>query len=1007
MAGALAIALLAPAQALAAGSDAAPSATPATVAATTPDGEPVRQGTITGQVTTAGSLQPLAGAQVSIPGAGIGAITDSAGRYRLTGVPDGQVTVRFQLIGYERAERTVSVSSGETVTLDVQLTQSTIELEGIVVTGTGGPVQRRTVGTVVEGIDTEDLATESPSTVAGMLEGRVPGLRMTSGGGSVGEATAFEMRGASSIVRSTQPVIYIDGIRVSNRINTSDIGDGNFQTDHLSSIDPDDIARMEVLKGAAATTLYGTQASNGVIQIFTEKGSSGEARLDLSTTQGLGRMPRDRVPIPVSYVGGEILRSDPRDEVLRTGHNQSYNASIRGGVEEARYYVSAQHRNETAAQIQSGLTQYSGRVNLNARFTPELDVGVNAYYTDRQLSLPGSRNQVQGAYANAILSFPAARSEERPYGGLFVAVPNASQIERQVHTRHFIGGANLSYAPTENLESSLALGIDLSNDEQTYFEPFGVLIQGSTSGAKQLHHATTRNLTLDLQTTWSEELGDAFTSRLSVGGQAFFDVADTDFIGVRDFPGPGLSTVGSASTITGYGETEQEEISAGVFVQEQLGWRDRLFATVGLRLDGHSAFGSGYGIQPYPKVNLSYVLSEEDFWNVGFVPQLRLRAAYGTAGLAPGPFDAERTFVSSTYDGQPAIVPGTLGESDLKPERSREVELGFDAGLFDDRWTVDFTYFHHRTDDALVPRAFPPSGGFLQPQLVNAGTITNSGVELGSQLSLVRGSDFGWQVRGSLSTLTSEVDLAGAAPIRPGYQRFRNYFISGYAPSAFFGTALDGENPYDILVGGETNPSDLSGFDSIDQIRVNALQAAAGGDSLAYLGKPQPDVSGNVSMNFSFWSALEVSTSFAWSVGMSTYNLSDFLRSNLGIHGGVAEIQRELADPGTSDGRKQELAREFARLSSRAEGNWVEDADYLRWSRLGIRYTLPDDVAGSLLGARDLAVSLSGRNLLLFTDYRGSDPTTNAIGASSLVRNTDFIQAPLARELMMTVEVGF
>ncbi len=999
---------LGPAPASASDSSPAASEAPMLRAADVPPAEQARQGTITGQVTTAGTLEPLPGAQVSVPGTGIGAITDDEGRYRLTGVPTGQVTVRVRLIGYEPVEREVSVSEGETETLDVRLSQSTIELEGIVVTGTGGPVQRRSVGTVIQGIDAEDFASESPSTVADALEGRVPGLTMTSGGGgSVGEATAFEMRGASSIVRSTQPVIYVDGIRVSNRINTSDVGDGNFQTDHLSNIDPDDIASIEVLRGAAATTLYGTQASNGVVQIFTKKGSAGEPRINLSTTQGVANIPRDLVPIPVTYAGGEILTSDPRDEVLRTGHNQAYNVSIRGGGEEAQYFVSGQYRNEEAGLIQSGVSQYAGRLNLSAQFSPELDVGVNAYYTDRQMEIPGSRNQVQGAYANAVLSFPQARSEERPFGGLFVSVPNASRIERLVDTRHFIGGANVSYAPAENLESSLAVGIDLSNEDQTYFEPFGVAILGNTDGTKELHHRTTRNVTLDLQTTWTEDLGERFTSRLSVGGQAFFDMANTSFIGARGFPGPGLETVGSASTITGFDETEQEEVSAGLFVQEQVGYRDRLFATVGLRLDGHSAFGSGYGIQPYPKANVSYVVSEEDFWDVGFVPQLRLRAAYGTAGLAPGPFDAERTFVSSTYAGQPAIVPGNLGEPDLKPERSREIEAGFEAGLFDNRWSVDFTYFNHETDDALVPRAFPPSGGFLEPQLVNAGTITNTGVEVGTQLFVTQSADFSWQVRGSLSTLSSEVDLGGAAPIRPGYQRFRNYFISGHPPSAFFGTALDPENPYDILVGGETNPSDLSGFTGTDQIRVNALQASAGGDSLAYLGKPQPDVSGDVSMNFTFWSDLQVTTSFAWARGMSTYNLTDFLRSNLGIHPDVAEIERELADPSTSDERKRELATEFSRLSARAEGNWVEASDYLRWSRLGVRYSFPEDVAVSFLGARSLALAMTGRNLVLFTDYRGSDPTTNAIGASSLVRNTDFIQAPLAREFLLTVEVGF
>lgn len=967
-----------------------------------------QEGAIEGEVLDSEDLSPVAGAQVFVVDTEIGTLSGNDGQFRITGVPAGRQTIRVRVIGFETLSREVNVQAGQATSVTLRPARGAVALDDIVVTGTGGAVQERSVGTVIDAIDADEFANESPATVAEVLEGRTAGLTTTTGGGgSAGEATALELRGASSIIRSTQPVIYIDGIRISNRISETGIGDGNFRVDHLSNIDPDNIARVEVLRGAAATTLYGTQASNGVVQIFTKSGSADEPRFDASITQGIGRIPRDLVPVPVTYAGGEIISSDPRDAVLRTGRNEEYNLSVRGGSEEVNYFVSGDYTNRTAPVVQSGLEQYSGRVNLSTQVSSDLNVGLQAFYTDRGIQIPGTRNQVQGAYANTILSFPQARSEERPYGGLFVPVPNATEIERRVDSRHFIGGANISYAPVENLETRLSLGIDVSDGEQVYYEPFGVPIQGNTLGAKELHHQNSRNITADLQTTWTRDLGESFSSRLSVGGQAFFDTNNTSFIGVRGFPGPGLETVGSASTITGYGETQLEEISAGLFVQEQISYEDRLFVTGGLRLDGHSAFGSDYGIEPYPKVNVSYVVSEESFWNVDMVEQLRLRAAYGTAGLAPGPFDAQRSFVSSTYDGEPAIVPGTLGQADLKPERSREIELGADGGLFDNRLSFNVTYFNQKTSDALVPRTFPPSGGFLNPQLVNAGTITNTGFELATNLLVTQSDDFSWRMTGSLSTLSAEVDLGGAAPIRPGYQRFRNYFITGYSPSAFFGSKLNAENPYDILIDGNTNPSNLSEFNSIDQIRVNTLENAAGGDSLAFLGKPQADVSGNVGLNFSLFGNVQLNTSFAWESGMSTYNLTDFLRSNLGIHRDVAEIQRELAQSGTSDDRKRELASEYAHLSARAESNWVENSDYIRWSRANVTYTLPESVSSWFLNAREMSVSVTGRNLAVFTDYRGSDPNTNAIGASSLVRNTDFIQAPRARTVNLRVDVSF
>lgn len=961
---------------------------------------------VSGTVTDAQNGQPLSGAQVYLPGLDRGTLTGEDGRFRITKLPAGEHRLRAQLLGYQMVTRTVQLTAGQVTETSFQMRVSGIEMEEIVVTGTGGPVQRQSLGNVLESIRAEDYTNAPVIDVADILTERVTGLNVMFGGGETGSETSLRLRGPSSVTKTNEPVIYIDGVRVNNTPDS--IGGQPFTVTQLGFIDPSSVERVEVLKGASATTLYGSEASTGVVQIFTRRGSEQGAPSSYRfwTHQGGISIPNSRMPINATFTGDEIATSDARDAVIRTGHRQEYGASASGRVSNVGYYATGSYTDEMGPVITNDLQDYNGRLTIDADVSESFGVFSTLGFMDRSLALPGSRKIPNGPFPNALLAFPFATSDDRPYGEIFVPISNGRQVQRDVSLQNVLGSAAVEFAPSDAFNSRLSVSLENMEEEFDYLEPFGVDIEGSTDGEKRISHDSEIHVTVESRNNWETAITDSWSSRLSVGGQLFFDKKQNDLTAAEGFPGPGLSTLGTASTVTQFTEFQRETWSGGVYVQEQLSLGDRLYLTGGVRADDNTAFGDNVGIQTFPKASVSYVLSNESFWDVPFWNTLRLRGSFGTAGLPPGEFDAQRTFASSIYEGSSAVVPSNVGNPDLKPERSREFEGGFDAAFLDGRISAQFTYFNQKTNDLLVPKAFPPSEGFLQRQLVNAGELTNEGIEASVNGDLVRSNNLIANLRVSASTLSSEVDLAGAGPIRPGYFRYRNYLISGFSPGAFFGTQLDEDNPYDIVVGGVTNPDDLSGFNSTDQIAVNVLTNSAGNDSLAFLGEAQPDVSGSFGLDLTMWQRLHVNTSFTYQVGSHAHNLTGKLRTELGIRQELAELQQDLANA-SGDDEKRQLAREFAHMSPRSRSNWIQDNDFVRLSELAVAYSLPDSLAAQFLGAREVSVVAAGSNLALWTDYTGSDPISNEAGATNFVRNTDFLQAPLPKRYSLELRVGF
>lgn len=331
-------------------------------------------GTIAGQVLASNTQRPLAGAQVSILGTGLGGLTNDVGRYVLANVPAGEVTVQVQMIGYAQAERVITVESGQSVAVDFELDTNVLALEQLVVTGAGVVTEKKRLGQTVASVDAEAFGDAPVNNITNVLQGRIPGL-VASPLGETGAGAPIRIRGSVSLTQRNGPLIYVDGVRIGNERE----GFASITTSRLDDLNPDNIARIEVLKGAAAATLYGTEGSAGVIQIFTKRGMAGEPQWDFEVTQQFARTDASRIPANVVYdsESDALLSNAPAEDFLRTGHRQQYNLSVRGGSDGATYFASGWFEDEQGTFPSNGLENWGLRANLTFNPLAGLDTRVS------------------------------------------------------------------------------------------------------------------------------------------------------------------------------------------------------------------------------------------------------------------------------------------------------------------------------------------------------------------------------------------------------------------------------------------------------------------------------------------------------------------------------------------------------------------------------------------------------------------------------------------------------
>ncbi|HET7275192.1 MAG TPA: TonB-dependent receptor [Longimicrobiaceae bacterium] len=927
-------------------------------------------GTISGSVVEAASLQPLSGVQISVPGTGHGTLTNSSGEFLIVGIPAGSYTVRAEMLGYGDGELPVTVTAGETSTLRFELSESAIALNEIVVTGQPGATRRREVGTSIASIDVGEKLDAVPITSVGqLLQGRSAGVTSFGSSGTAGGAGTIVLRGMKSLTQDNAPLIYVDGIRLDTDKDGL-IGLGGQTTSRLNDLNPNDIARVEIIKGAAATALYGTEASNGVIQIFTKRGQPGESTLNASVKLGANRIPS---VFP-------LMHPDPQypsaNDLLGTGLYQEYSASLRGGAERVSHYVSGTYMNNEGSFVENYFQRANGRVNLSVMPTDELTVDFTSNLTWSEAKLPFNDNYIYGILTTLMLGNPVTKGTETdPYGGAFIPVTYATQIENTDETYNFLGGVTLQHRPSEAFSQKATIGLNHVSGQGISVWPYAPN-PTRPAGSRFVAQRDNLQVNFDYAASWNQAVTDAIHSTLSVGGQVFSTSDHRFSASGQAFAAPGLTLVGATTDLINVGESLVKYTTAGVFVQEQVAFSDRLFLIGGVRVDGSSAFGENFGLAIYPKASFSYVMSDEGWFNIPAVSTFRLRGGFGMAGTQPGAFDAVRTYGPfSAVGGQPAIHAVNLGNPDLAPEVSYEWEAGFDAGLMDERLSLAATFYHQTTKDALLNRTFPPSMGFLQPQLTNLGSLRNIGIELATDATLMQNDRITWSVNASYAYNKNEVLDMGETPFIQ-IDRFGTRVVEGY-PAA---------GKWEFVTVG----TDEDGY----PIRS---------DTVVYLGTSMPPHTGSLGTNLTYGPfSLFANAQFAAGHVVNNMNRPYMIRLKTGeeYFNAVIANNDDPTDPQTEP-VKQLIAQ------ARIFGDYIEGADWLKMREVTLTYTLPEGVAG-MVGSDRARLSVSARNLFTITEYSGTDPEVSSTYTNgSLSIGADYFTVPQPRQLVFGVDVQF
>ncbi len=743
-----------------------------------------QNGRITGVATDAQSGGPIGEVQVYIVGSTLGTLTRSNGRYLILNVPPGSYELRAERIGFQTVTESVDVPADGTVTRDFAMTTEALGLDEIVVTGAAGAARRREIGNAIAQINLTDIP-EREANVSDLLQAAAPGIQVIGGSSEPAQGKQIRLRGNSSVAMSNQPIIYVDGVRIMDDafpvVATPGTGLGRpslITVTPLDMINPNDIERIEVIKGSAATTLYGTEASAGVIQIFTRRGSAGAPVWTAEIQQGTGWMQPFGAPggdfIQMEhymrdawwgggYEGGQYAPDCVTDDDRWQGVNpsaggacswpgsvwlQNYLLSVRGGGQDLQYFISGQYQDDSYVLANDELEKYNFRGNFTMTPVEDLQIQWNTGYTSQWLSGTPSGNNAEGIQLNAF-------RQERNYVGSGDPREIAKLLEYEFDQRNerLNSGITLTYTPQARLTNRFTFGYDYSNQEGENQRNFGFFLK--PLGSRTNDTFQRRVLTFDYVGTYNLPVTSTINSNFSWGGQAIGDSQVRLRLLGEDFPGAAEPTVSSAAIKVA--EEDREKVwNAGFFFQNVFDINNKYFVTGGIRVDGNSAFGSGFGLQVYPKVSGTWVISDEDFWGPG-LGSIKLRAAYGQSGRAPGAFDAVRTWDPAGYAGTPAFTPANLGNPDLGPEVSREWEFGFDGAWLDDRLTATFTYFDQQTTDALMFVSAIPSQGFTQSQLQNVGTVGSNGIELQLDARLFQSSNFSVDAGLGVSTYNSEV----------------------------------------------------------------------------------------------------------------------------------------------------------------------------------------------------------------------------------------------------------
>ena len=1000
--------------------------------------------TVSGTVTDAETNDPLPG--VNVVAGTSGAITDFDGNYELD-VPADVETLSFSSLGF--APQDVRIDGRSVINLAME--PQSEALDEVVIVGYG-TVKKSDLTGSVSSIDGDSFKELPVASVDQAIQARAPGVQVTQSSAAPGGGVSVRIRGSNSINSGSEPLYVIDGFPIYPNNAAFGAGGNRQPTNILSSLNPNDIQSIEILKDASATSIYGSRGSNGVVLITTKRGKAGQSKISYegsystqNITNSIERLDgadfANYLNILETSQGGAPIYTDEEiaaigsgtdwlDEVTRVGGIHSHQITFSGGTEDVRYAITGNYFDNAGIIKNTDFKRYGIRLNLDNNLLDDFLNLSSSWTYNRTVSnnAPTDNGGPGGIIITALGLDPTVpvRNEDGSYAlasydGRFAINP-LQELEfatDQDITNRVLGNSSLTFNLTDAFKLKTSIGADVVNvNRTTFFPSVNTRLGRDNAGQLTLAARNVANILNENLLTYTKQFGENHFVDAVAGYTYQKEINKFTQTTTRGITAAGVdqATLQGGPDIQTPQSLRREWLLESLLGRVNYNYASKYLVTLTFRRDGSSRFGAANKWANFPSLALGWNIANESFFENSGVSEvmnsLKLRGSYGLTGNSEIPvFNSLANLSEFNYVLNGSLVLGLaderLGNPDLKWESTTMRNIGLDASFFNDRLNLTLDYFNNQTEDLLLFVSIPSSLGF-DDVLKNSGSLENRGFEVGLDGYVINNENFKWNVAGNLSILRNELtDLGDSTP-------FFSESTSGHL--GVEGSWVEAGNPIGVWRGFDyigifqseeeiaNNPSRSGDQPGYPQYRDVNGDGEITPDDYVIIGDPNPDFTWGLNSTLNFKN-FDVGIFFR---GSQNFDVRNLQASELGD--GVQkinQIRNILADSWTPDnpGAPRPVIdgnRDFAN-SYRDSDYFIEDGSFIRLQNLSIGYTLPD-LKNFIKKAR---IYVSGQNLLTITDYTGFDPEVNNRGQNNLNRGDDYDAYPRSSTLTLGVNLDF
>jgi TonB-linked SusC/RagA family outer membrane protein len=984
-----------------------------------------QSGTVTGKVTDERG-EGIPGASVTVKGSQQGTLTTAEGTYSIEA--EGNGTLVFSFVGYLKEE----ISINNRTTIDINLKTDTKALEEVVVVGYGTQRRVETTGSIAS-VKAADLVQTPVANIAQGLQARVSGMQINQNSGAPGGNISVRIRGTNSINGSSEPLYVIDGIQISN-------GGGITDVSPLSTINPNDIESIEVLKDASASAIYGARAANGVVLITTKRGKSGKTTVTFDSYYGTQKINKQLDVLNASefaQLENEVFKNnyypDPaslgegvnwQDYIFRKAPIQNHQISITGGNEKTQLALSVNYFDQQGTFIGSAFKRYSYRLNLDHRVSKKVKIGTSilgSYSVNDGIQTGGENIGDGGAVLSSVLGAaigaPPTLKPYREDGSIFPFGEQAGgQYREVVNPLNFASIllnrdikrtlANL-YAEVnlfKGLTYRASFNVDQRGELFNSYSPRSIVNKSDlndNSGSGSKGNANFLALLHESILTYSTNLGKNHTFKATAVFGTQLEQSNSNSMSASGFPNDATQNealqLGLTRTVSSSRSNQRLD---SYMARVNYGFKDKLFLDLTARVDGSSKFGANHKYGVFPAISAAYRLIEEPFIkDLTWLSDLKLRGSFGITGNAGGisPYQSLSTAASTGSDYlinhtyTTGINPTGIANPNLRWERSAQTNLGIDLSLLNNRVSFIADVYHKKTDDLLYVKTLPLSAGY-NSITGNYASLENKGLELAVNARILNGA-LKWDVSANTTFNRNKVlDLDGGIT--------NERFVTTYTilkvgqPLGMFKTyVFDGVN--------QTGEAILPGYDG--RLGGHKVKDVTGDGQITaadqmIVGNPNPKFIYGFSTNLAY-KGFDLAVFISGSQGNDIYNASRLSFENpLGQRNLLKGVVDRWSP--TNPSNQYVSAAQGGRLP--ISSYVVEDGSYMRCKNLTLGYTLP-----RFKGVQGIRVYVSANNLFTITDYSGYDPEVNTYAGSNTVIGVDNFVYPQAKSFLGGIQVTF